>query len=360
MVQNIIVIGGGIAGMEASSFLAAKGYSVDLIEKESKLGGRLASWDRLFPTMRRGSEVIDFLAEGINNELVTVHLKTDISAIHREETGFSVETTNGKVLKGGALLLATGYDLFDARRKEEYGYGIYNNVVTSADLEAYFIDEKPLRTAQGKIPARIGLVHCVGSRDEKAGHTYCSKVCCVTGVKQAIEIKQQLPEAEIFNFYMDLRMYGMHFEALYKKAQEDYNVQFVRGRLSEAAENIDGSVALKVEDTLAGRPMKINVDLLVLLVGFVPSKGTVRIAEMLNMKLGVNGFFRTADQHTMTNSSTIPGVFFAGTCIGPNSITNAITDARAATSAIDIYLSGHQLSKRNMKAHEEFWLYPAQ
>lgn len=358
--KQVIVIGGGIAGMEASSYLAAKGYKVDLIEKSDRLGGRVANWDRLFPTMRRGSEVIDFLAEGVLNELVTLHLSTDIQSISRDGKSFTVTTTNDQQLTGDALLLATGYDLFDARRKEEYGYGIYNNVITSADLEAMFIEGKPVLTSQGKKPARVGIVHCVGSRDEKVGHTYCSKVCCVTGVKQAIEIKQQLPEAEIFNFYMDLRMYGMHFEALYKKAQEDYNVQFVRGRLSEAAEHMDGTIALKVEDTLAGRPMKINVDLLVLLVGFIPSEGTVKTARMLGLDLGVNGFFKTADQHTMTNYSTIPGVFFAGSCIGPNSITNAITDARAAASAIDIYCAEHKLATRKMTTHEEFWLYPPQ
>lgn len=357
--KNIVVIGGGIAGMEASAFLAAKGYSVDLIEKNASLGGRLANWDRLFPTMRRGSEVTEFLAEGVRQEAVKVHLSTDILRVERHHETFSLITTQGNELSCDAILLATGYDLFDARRKEEYGYGIYNDVITSADLEQIFSSGRDILTHQGKKPSRIGFVHCVGSRDEKAGHTYCSKVCCVTGVKQAIEVKQQIPDAEIFNFYMDLRMYGMHFEALYKKAQEDFNVQFVRGRLSEAAENLDGSIALKVEDTLAGRPMKINVDLLVLLVGCIPSEGTRKMASLLGLKLGFNGFFKTTDQHTMTNYSDIPGIFFAGTCIGPNTITNAITDARAAATAIDIYLSGNELANRKMKPHEEFWLYPS-
>ncbi|NJO70443.1 MAG: CoB--CoM heterodisulfide reductase iron-sulfur subunit A family protein, partial [Bacteroidetes bacterium] len=104
----------------------------------------------------------------------------------------------------------------------------------------------------GKTPQRIGIVHCVGSRDEKAGNTYCSKVCCVTGVKQAIELKEQLPSSEIFNFYMDLRMYDRYFEDLYKEAQVKHHVQFIRGRLSEAFENPDGTVMIKIEDTLWG------------------------------------------------------------------------------------------------------------
>ncbi len=358
--KNVIIIGGGVAGMEAASFLAAKGYAVNLLEKGPELGGRVADWDRLFPTMRKGREVIDFLSQGISNGNVSLRTGTELLSIEQNGKGFRVELPGGERLSGDALLLATGYDLFDARKKEEYGYGIYNDVITSAELEERFLSGAPILTSAGKTPFRIGFVHCVGSRDEKAGHTYCSKVCCVTGVKQAIEVKELLSETEIFNFYMDLRMYGMHFEALYKKAQEDYNVQFVRGRLSEAAEGIDGNIILKVEDTLAGRPMKISVDLLVLLVGCIPSEGTVKLAEMLGLKLGVNGFFRTRDQHTMTNYSEIPGVFFAGPSTGPNTITNAITDARAAATAIDIYLSGNQLSMRKMKSDEEFWLYPPQ
>lgn len=358
--KNVVIIGGGVAGMEAASHLAAKGYLVDLIEKGDKPGGRVANWDRLFPTMRRGSEVIDFLAQGMTNDRIRQHTGCTVTDVSRNGDLFEVTCSDGTMKSADAILLATGYDLFDARKKEEYGYMIYDNVITSADLEAGFIRGEPLRTSLGKVPSRIGIVHCVGSRDEKAGHTYCSKVCCVTGVKQAIEIKEQLPDAEIFNFYMDLRMYGMHFEALYKKAQEEYNIQFVRGRLSEASENIDGTIALKVEDTLAGRPMKMSVDILVLLVGIIPSASTKQMAELLGIKVGVNGFFRTADQHTMTNYSAAPGVFFAGTCIGPNTITNTITDARAAATAIDIYLSENELANRKMKSDEEFWLYPAQ
>jgi heterodisulfide reductase subunit A2 len=122
--------------------------------------------------------------------------------------------------------------VFDATKKEEYGYGIYDNVITSADLEKLFLDSKLLVNPLGKTPKKIGLVHCVGSRDEKVGNVYCSKVCCVTAVKQAIEIKERLPESDVYCFYMDLRMYGMHFEALYKEAQEKYAVNFIRGRLS--------------------------------------------------------------------------------------------------------------------------------
>lgn len=348
MKKKIVVIGGGIAGMESSAHLAAMGYDVTLVEKEQKLGGHLLKWDRLFPTMRLGSEVLGFLQQGVEGH-VNVELQAEITSIDKTNPGFITRLANGQNLQSDALLVTTGYEIFDARKKEEYGYGIYDNVITSAELEALFSEGKPILTAQGTQPKRIGFIHCVGSRDEKVGNTYCSKVCCVTAVKQAIEIKEKQPETEVFCFYMDLRMYGMHFEAIYKQAQEKYAINFIRGRLSEACENKDGSILLKAEDTLSARPLKMSVDMLVLMVGFVPGEGTKAIGNMLGLDFGVNRFFKTCDQHTMTNITNVPGVFFAGACTAPKTITNTITDARAAATSIACYLEDRDIAKRTIE-----------
>lgn len=349
MAKKVVVIGGGIAGMESSVFLSAMGYKVTLLEKKDKLGGHLLEWERLFPTRRLGAEVVRFLSNGIEGENVNVVLNADVRCIEKTDGGplrFKVSLGNGRILDADAILVATGYDLFDARRKEEYGYGIYDNVVTSADLEKVFLEGGMIRTSSGKTPKKIGFVHCVGSRDEKVNNLYCSQVCCITGVKQAVEVKERMPETEVFCFYMDLRMFGRYYEELYLESQEKYGVNFIRGRLSEAAEDQDGSVVIKVEDTLSGRPMKMNVDILVLLIGFVPSEGTKGIGKMLNIDFGVDGFLKTADEHTMTNVSNIPGVFLAGTCAGPKCITNTITDARAAAAKIGSFLEGYDLEER--------------
>ncbi len=348
MKKKVVVIGGGIAGMESSAHLAAIGYYVTLIEREDKLGGHLLNWERLFPTMRLGSEVLAFLQQGVEHH-VRVLTNAKITSIDKKNPGFVTHLADGKAIESDALLVTTGYDLFDARRKEEYGYGIYDNVITSAELEKIFLEGKPLLTAQGLPPHRIGFIHCVGSRDEKVGNTYCSKVCCVTAVKQAIEVKERLPETEIFCFYMDLRMYGMHFEGIYKQAQEKYAVNFIRGRLSEACENKDGSLLLKAEDTLSARPLKMTVDMLVLMVGIEPGKGTREIGNMLGLEFGENRFFKTCDQHTMTNITNIPGVFFAGVCTAPKTITNTITDARAAATSVACYLEDLNIAKRTIE-----------
>ncbi|MBI5219562.1 MAG: CoB--CoM heterodisulfide reductase iron-sulfur subunit A family protein [Bacteroidia bacterium] len=347
MSKNVIVIGGGIAGMESSAYLAAMGYNVTILEKEGKLGGHLLKWERLFPTKRHGKEVLEFLSQGIS-EHVSIIYHADIENIERKDQVFNVHLSKGTSLKADAVLIATGYETFDARKKEEYGYGIYDNVITSPDLEEIFLSGKGIRTASGKVPQRIGLVHCVGSRDEKAGNIYCSKVCCVTGVKQAIEIKEKLSQTEVYCFYMDMRMYGFHFEELYKEAQEKWGVYFIRGRLSESCENADGTIVVKVEDTLAGKPLKMTVDLLVLLVGFVPSEGTRKIGELLGLSFNSNRFIKSADEHTMSNVSSEPGIFMAGTCTSPRTIANTIMDARSAAATVASYLEGYNIEKRTI------------
>jgi len=336
-VKNVLIIGGGVAGLEAASSLAAAGIGVDLIEKEEKVGGHVSQWDRLFPSRRPAKEITAYLA-GKAAEKVAIHSGTEVQQIERLEKTWNVTLSNSQKIVADALLLATGFDLFEARKKEEYGYGIYDNVITSADLEKKFALDGEILNAHGKVPERVGFVHCVGSRDEKVGNLYCSRVCCVTAVKQAIEVSEMIPGCEVFCFYMDLRMFGLDFEALYKEAQEKWGVHFIRGRLSEAFENQDGSVLVKVEDTLAGRPLKMKVDLLVLMSGMVTSTGTKKLVDMLGLEIDENRFLLPADRQLHANETGIPGLFLAGTCTSPKSIDETIADARAAALSILEYL----------------------
>ena len=350
MENSVIVIGGGISGMTAAGMLARQGLNVTLLEKEEETGGHVARWDRLFPDRKKASVVLDFIREGMQD--VNVITGVSVSDISKQNKEFTVTTSPRSSVNSHqspitsprsqysalALLLATGFDLFEARKKEEYGYGIYNNVITSADLEERFKSGRDILTSEGKVPGRIGFIHCVGSRDEKVGNLYCSKVCCVTGVKQAIELKEIYPSSEVFNFYMDLRMFDRHFEELYYEAQQQWGVSFIRGRLSECAENPDSSIILKTEDTLTGKPLKMTVDLLVLLTGFVPARGTLKISGMLGLLTGTDGFVKSSDSHTGNNLSGIPGVFLTGAVKGPVTISEAIADARAAALLLADYV----------------------
>jgi len=157
-------------------------------------------------------------------------------------------------------------------------------------------------------------------------------------VKQAIEVKEMLPSAEVFLFYMDLRMFGRHFEELYKEAQFKHGIQFIRARLSEAFENPDGSVQIRIEDTLLARPLKMSLDVLVLMVGIQSSKKPGNLIDMLHLERDTDGFPFADDQYTSPFRTKIPGLFMAGGITGPKTIDETLNEARAVTLEIGSYL----------------------
>ena len=337
MSKHVIVIGGGVAGLEAAGRLSLEGLEVSLLEKENITGGHLNRWFKLFPDRRDSTEVKDYLDKLIHVNNVKLFTNVTIEDLKKDSDHFSLLTNDGKELTADAVVVATGFDLFKSSRKEEYGYGIYDNVITSSDLEEMF-RRGEITMSDGNVPENIGIVHCVGSRDEKVGNLYCSKLCCVTAVKQAIELREHLPESTIFCFYMDMRMGGAHYEELYREAQEVWGVNFIRGKVSEASEAIDKKVVVKVEDTLAGRPLKMKLDLLILMAGMEMSEGGIKLAGLAGLKTGVNRFFEAADNHFGSNRSNIEGLFYAGTCTAPMNITDTISHARSAVTEVLNYL----------------------
>jgi heterodisulfide reductase subunit A len=337
MSKHIVVIGAGVAGMEAAGRLAKSGFDVTVLEKESTSGGHLNDWYKLFPDRRDSSEVKEYLENLASSERIKFLTCTTIEKFNKKGSSYSLITSNGENLHADAVIVATGFDLFKSSRKEEYGYGIYDNVITSADLEKMFRNNKIVLNS-GSVPKTIGIVHCVGSRDEKVGNLYCSKLCCVTAVKQAIEIREHLPESIVFCFYMDMRMGGAHYEELYREAQEKWGVNFIRGKVSEASENIDGKLIVKVEDTLAGRPLRMEIDMLVLMAGMEISEGGKKLAGIAGLNTGENRFFAATDHHYGSNISNLNGVFYAGTCTAPMNVTETISHARAAVAEVQDYL----------------------
>lgn len=333
--KNIVVIGGGPSGLEASANLHKMGYNVILVEKAPALGGHLAKWDRLFPQGIPAKDVLEGMISNING--VKYFLNANVQSINALGKSYNVILDNGITVLADAVLFATGFDLFKAEKKEEYGYGIYERVITNADLENWFRTKEDSRVANN--PKRIGFVHCVGSRDEKAGNRYCSKVCCATAVKQACEIKQEFPDAEVFCFYMDLRMFGRGYEDLYLSAQKEYGVRFIRGRVSEVAENINKELVVKAEDTLSGKPIKVTLDLLVLMAGMQNCSAGAKVAGQIGVAgMETDGFFETKDTIYSLQQSNKPGVFFAGACTGPKTLPDSLHEARAAALAIHNYL----------------------
>jgi heterodisulfide reductase subunit A2 len=337
MNKHVVVIGAGVAGLESAGRLYETGFQVSVLEQGHETGGHLNNWFKLFPDRRDSVEVKEYLNKLTSGKDIKILTNTSVEKISHSKKQFSVITSGGKEVIADALLIATGFDLFKSERKEEYGYGIYDNVITSPDLEQKFRSGKIL-TSSGEEPKVIGIVHCVGSRDEKVGNLYCSKLCCVTAVKQAIEIKEHLPKSKVFCFYMDMRMGGALYEELYREAQEKWGVSFIRGKVSEAGETINNRLVVKVEDTLAGRPLKMEMDLLVLMAGMEMSAGGKKVAGLGNLKVGENRFFSSADHHYGSNISNIEGIFYAGTCTAPMNITETISHARSAVTEVTGYL----------------------
>ena len=331
MKEIVVIIGGGIAGLEAATQLLKLGHSPIIVEKSERLGGHVADWNRLFPDLTPAKDIVEELIASSKD--ANIFLKTEISFINRLKDSYNVMLSNGISISTRYILYTTGFKLFDAQKKEEYGYSIYNQVITNADLEQWFNTGKDKRIS-GKEISKIGFVHCVGSRDEKARNSQCSKVCCITAIKQAIEMKEKFPDAEIYCFYMDLRLFGKKFEDFYIKAQRDYGIHFIRGRVSEVSENIDGRVIVKAEDTLAGKPLKVTLDLLVLMSGMVCNPESTKAASMLSLPIDSDGFLQSSDNVFHITSSPRKGVYYAGACTGPKTVPETLAEARSAALEI--------------------------
>ena len=320
--------------MEAAGQLLGLGYKPIIIEKSDRLGGHVADWNCLFPDMTPAKDVVGRLIAGATE--ANIFLNTEISFVNKLKDSYNIMLSNGISIITKIILVTTGFSVFDASKKEEYGYGVYDQVITNRDLEHWFNTGNDRRIDDCGMNA-VGFVHCVGSRDEKAKNPQCSKVCCITAVKQAIELKQKFPETMVYCFYMDLRMFGKKYEDFYIGAQRDYGIRFIRGRVSEVSENIDGRVIVKAEDTLSGKPVKVTLDLLVLMAGMVCNPDSTKVANMISLPIDSDGFLKSRDNVADIIDSPKDGIFYAGACTGPKTVPETLAEARAAALKIHLY-----------------------
>ncbi len=329
--KKVAIIGAGPAGIEAATTLADLGIAVTLYEGNANPLHNVADKAYLFPNFAAADDMVEHYTTALKNRNITLCCNSNVTDLQRRDEGWQL-TIGQHTADADAILVATGYTPFDAHRKEELGYGIYKGVHTSLEMEQ-MIKEERIANDRGETPRRVVFLQCVGSRDEKTGNHYCSKVCCVTAVKQAIEVKRQLPDTEVYIFYMDLRMWGQHFEELYRQSQQEYGIRYVRGRISEAGNTFDGRVQIKAEDTLMGLPLKMQTDLLVLMVGMEAAEGTRCLAKATGL-CGDYGFFQSLDPHLYDCHTALPGLFVAGSCKRPMSLNDVICDGRTAALAI--------------------------
>lgn len=427
--RKALVIGGGVAGIQAALDLADTGYKVYLVEKEPSIGGMMARIDKTFPTMDcsicilapkmsdaghhpniellTNSEVAEVkgyignfrakvlkkpryvtkdcsacgecvkvcpivapnefdvglaIRHGIytpfaqavpstyiidmnaclNKEGVVVCDKC-MKACERQAVKYEMkpETVD---LDVGTIIVATGADVFDASSLPNYGYGKFQNVITSLEFERLINAGGPsgghlIRPSDKQLPKRVAFVQCVGSRSERSGKLYCSNVCCMNTIKDGLLIKEHWPETEIYVFYVDIRAYGKGFEDLYKRARKA-GIVFIRGLPAEIVEDKKTkNLWLVGENSLQKEIYRINVDMTVLSIGLEPRKDSEIIQRLLTLSRTQDGFFMEAHPKLRPVDAATGGIFFAGCAESPKDIKDSVTQASAAAARAGILMA---------------------
>ena len=416
--QSILIIGAGIAGMQASLDLANRGLKVYLVEKSPSIGGRMAQLDKTFPTMDCSmcilapkmiecyrhpniklltySEVQE--VEGSAGNFTVKILKKPRFIDEEKCTGCGICAQNCPVevpnefdmglgirkaiyvplpqavplvytideenclkcglcekvcgaeavnldqepeeieLKVGAIIVATGFDIFDARRISEYGYGRYQNVITSLELERLLSASGPtgghlIRPSDGKVPKTIAFIQCVGSRSQRGELPYCSSVCCAYATKEGMLIKEHNPESKIYILYIDLRVFGKGFQEFVNRAKTEYGVEYIKGHPGKIEENPKtGDLVIRYENVVDGKVKEITVDLVVLCPALVPRRDNERLAEILKVELDEYTFFKAKDPLFEPLNTNLSGVFMCGYCQGPKDIPESVAQASGAAA----------------------------
>jgi len=363
-----LIIGGGIAGIEAALDIASAGFKVYLVEKEPTIGGRMAQLNRTYPTLESCLELLGprmkAVAEHPNVELLT---SSEVVEIGGYIGNFQVKVQEARC-KGqdsctlhpeasplhfevGSVVVAIGYDHFDAHIKPELGYGRYPNVITAPEFEILSSASGPTAgkiSLNGKEPKNVVFIQCVGSRDQTVGNEYCSRVCCMYTAKQAHLVKEKLPKANVTVFYMDVRAFGKGFEEFYDRVRGE-GVMYRRGSVSEIYKRGD-KVVVRAEDTLLDEPMEMEADLVVLATGVVPRSGAQGIAELLKLPRSPDGFFAEAHPKMRPVDTVNDGIYLAGCCQGPKDIPDTIAQAKAAASSAMIPLSRGRVKVESMSS----------
>ncbi|MBN2157073.1 MAG: hydrogenase iron-sulfur subunit [Candidatus Lokiarchaeota archaeon] len=264
-------------------------------------------------------------------------------------------------IKVGAILVATGFKDFDPTGLREYKYSLNPNIITALEMERMLNPEGPTRgkisvPSTGLPPKKVGFILCVGSRNKNLNREYCSNVCCMYSIKQAILIKERVPNCEVYVFYNDIRANFKMGENFYNRAREENHIHFQKGTVSDI-QSINGeeddapTIKLFAEDTMQGVRMEDEFDLVVLATGMDPPDDTDKIANMLNISKDPYGFLMASHLKVRPSQSSLHGIYLAGTIHGPKDIPSSILQAESAAVKILSILIKKELEIAAVKVH---------
>jgi heterodisulfide reductase subunit A len=419
LTQSVLIVGGGITGIEAALKLANSGKKVYLVEREPSIGGRMAQLEKTFPTLDCASCILTpKMVDVASNPNITILAYSEIKEVSGYIGNYKVKVVKkpryvdenkcigcglcatkcpSKVLdefnmglsyrkaiyipfpqavprkytidrerclyftknicrvcerfcptkainfeqkpeeitlEVGAVILATGYDVFDPSVIKRYGYGRYKNVYTGLEVERLTSASGPTNgriiLRDGRTPSTVVIIHCVGSRDENY-HVYCSRVCCMYAMKLAHLIKERAPNSTVYELYIDIRAHGKGYEEFYRRVQEE-GVIFIRGKAAEITESDNGKLIVTFEDTLLGKVQQIEADMVVLATALEPRKDARELARIFNIPVDKNGFFLERHPKLAPVSTVNRGVFVAGACQGPKDIPDSVAQGAAAAA----------------------------
>jgi heterodisulfide reductase subunit A len=353
LVKRGLVIGGGVAGMQAALDVANAGYPVVLVERADHLGGRMAELSGLYLNFDASADLLQGKIDAVlNHPNIQVLTNAQVTEVGGYVGNFIVKVEQQGETEGpftfdiGAIVVATGYDLYSKEHLGEYGGGRYPDVIDGLQFEEMLRPDGPTggqirRPSDGRVPKEVVWVQCAGSRDPELHLSYCSKVCCMYVAKQSMAYKQQVPDGQATVFYIDIRTQGKGYEEFAQRAMEEYDVLYVRGKASKVFQEPavsgaepNGHVTVWGVDTLTGLPVEVEADLVVLATATVPRADAKELGQRLRVSTDEHGFFSEVHPKLRPLESATAGMFFAGAAQFPKDIPETVAQASGAAAKV--------------------------
>lgn len=332
--HSALVIGAGIAGLQASLDLANNGFQVTIVEKQSHIGGTLLQLSRLYPTLKNAEDVVKPLVENTaSNPNIKILTDSQVQNVEGTFGNFKVKVAGSqtKEILVDVIFVATGFSQYNAKKVGQYKYGQYRNVVTGLEYEQMCNSNGPtkgkiVRVDNGAQPKSVVFVLCVGSRDEKHLR-YCCNLGCLNAIKHAYLLKEQYgKDVDAYVCYIDVRAVTKRGEQFYNQVRNT-EVEFIHGQPSEVREAPNGTLTLDVFDQSTSKLMSLTADLVVLEVGFTPNTD---LKDILKLPLDEDGFFAEKNPQLEPCETQVKGIYLIGALQQPMGTSEAITSASAA------------------------------